>query len=167
LDDVASPATWRRRRFGDEECDYVLALWNGRDEPVGASLSVELHQPSVYADTFALDGPSLDGLAAACPWQTVLECARAVAVAVGGMCVVSSHELVEALEARGAQHASMAAYAAFWGADRSAVEPAFMTLGSDGGPAPDAVSCAASWSEALAPDWARVGDLAGRLSGAV
>jgi hypothetical protein len=120
---------------GREERDYSLGVWNGRDEPDIASLSVMLHEPSTWSDSLVFRGPGLESVKD--KWRSVLAWGEAIATHLGGQSEVSSHDLRDWAGAEGMKHADSAAYAVFEGDGRSSV-------------------AATTWSEVIAPDKKRV-----------
>jgi hypothetical protein len=128
--------SWHREKFvfeatGLEEIDYRLDVWNGRDPPDSASLSVHLNEPTTEVDAIVFRGPDLESLKDR--WPHVLALGEAVAQHFGGECLVSSNTIIEWARAEGLERADMAGYAIFHGDGRSIVS-------------------AATWPEVIAPD---------------
>jgi len=142
LTDVRS---WGREKFIYEEAgrkveviQHWLGVWNGRDAPDGASLSVEIHEPMRGMDFVVFRGPELDSLKD--KWRHVLAWGEAVSHHLGGWSLVSSNQLIDWARAEGLERADMAGYAAFHSRDgRSIVY-------------------ATTWAEVIAPDRERVQD---------
>lgn len=120
---LGDPETWRRARLGGGWL-YRLSLWSGEDGPAGASLSLTLHDPPDDDDVLVLSDLDEDAVRAGRPpWPALLAAAASWARWLGGVCVVSSHALVEHAASLGLDGAERAAFAAFWGVDRSGTKP--------------------------------------------
>jgi hypothetical protein len=161
---------WRRVPLVGDEVFYALDLWNGRDLPGDATLSIVLYQPPVSmarfsiagleTDMFMVTGPDLSVLEAdGVSWAALLEVARRTADRLGGRTVVTSTEAMAYCEQQNISGADHAAYAAFWGIDRSGQNPFYRPLASAGAEAPFEVVACASEAEVEAPDAAQLGKL--------
>ena len=151
--------------LGDSgESYWDLSVWNGGPQGEGANLYVWIRDPSSQLDQLGISA-ELDFLRRTMAWSDVLAAARQLSEQLGGYTIVASHELIDECKRRGIAHADEAAYAAFWGPDRSGRNPKYRGLATAGRTAPYANVACDSWADMSAPDDARLRDIAENLAG--
>jgi len=162
---AAGKKPWRRVPLVPGESYHSLNLWNGRDEPESCGLSIHIYDPSGDADMFLLSGLNTGFLrSAGFPWKGMLDSARLLSEKLGGLTIVSSHELCEDSSKKNIPHSDEAAYAAFWGEDRSGCNSLYRRLRQFAAKVPFASVVAETWAEVEAPDETRLRELIGILS---
>jgi hypothetical protein len=154
---------WRRRPLGDGEAYWDLSVWSGRSEEEGANFGISLHERSSQADGigFATEREFLRRTVA---WVEVIDAARRLSVELGGCAVVSSNELMEEASSQGIAHADHAAYAAFWGVDRSGRNPLYRWLAKTLHATPFEIVACESWEDASGVDGRRFRAIAQTLA---
>jgi len=133
---------WKRTKMGAGWHNTRLLAWNGKDDLDAADLSVtivdadeneaeNLERVGLAADTLVI---SFHGRCAGSKHGRVdvFDTARTIADRLGGAALVTSHDVVEAAEARGMRNYMVAGYAAFWGVDRSGRNPQYTALRAKG-----------------------------------
>lgn len=113
---IRQPAHWKPSRPGAGPVTYRVSLWNGRNDPAAVTIMAELHGAANEIDSFVLEGPELSDLQSqGIAWELILGCGQTIAKELGGLALLSSHELIEFAQTTGLQRPDLAAYAAFWG----------------------------------------------------
>lgn len=154
LGDLGSnPKLLERLPLGDDEVDFTLHVWNGRATEEGATFGLTLHEPPSHPDGMVI-GVEMEFLRSVASWDDVLGTARSLSREFGGCAIVSSHELLREAKRRRFPHNEndfpYAAYAVFWGVDRSGHNPLHRWLTARGRAVPfEAIACN-SWEEAFA-----------------
>ena len=136
------------------EAYWALDVWNGRQKGEEANLGFWLFEPPTQLDGIVIE-VQIERLRAVALWADVLAATRQLSEMLGGCAIVSSHELQEevARKIAGAEHA---AYAAFWGVDRSGLNPLYRWLATTGREAPTEIVACDSWEEVNSPDRTRL-----------
>jgi hypothetical protein len=152
MDNLARIDTWRRVQIVPGVMVYAVDLWNGVDHPGVANLSIAIHVPPNEPDTFVISSLNADYLRSAdVSWSSVIAVAECLADRLGGLSMIASHELLELLQKKMPGSSERAAYAAFWGIDRSGNNPAYRGLETAQISAPFSCVAADSWEELNAP----------------
>jgi hypothetical protein len=156
---------FRRVPLIDEDAYWTLDVWNGRAEEEGANVHFRLYDPPTNLDVFMIsfDRAALGGTVS---WDDVVFSARQLSRQFGGQVIVRSHELLEYAAERNIPDAEFAAYAAFWGDDRSGRNPLHRWMESSGVKPPLEIVACNSWEEVEAPDEARLRAISQRLAAA-
>jgi hypothetical protein len=163
---------WRRVSMTDvpphNDIYYQLGLWNGLDRPASCSFSITLYEPALdprrlqipglETDTIIIPGPELALLeSTSTAWHRLLDICHLIANLLGGRAEITSDELWDL--ARGQtqlSQASDAAYAAFWGIDRSTHNPLYRPLGESNATGPSSMVASDSWEQVTHPDVERL-----------
>lgn len=120
---------WRFTDLSASSGYYGIRLWNGRDNQNGATITCQISIPATRLDIIVIDGLDIDRLQAdGLSWDHVLSCARCMAEQLGGLAVVSSHDLIDYAKRNALERPHLAAYGAFWGVDRSGKNPGYGML---------------------------------------
>lgn len=149
----------RRVPLSDNTAYWSCQLWNGAEDGREANLKLSLFDPPGQPDGVGVEA-DLAHVRAAVPWPRLLDSVRDLARTLGGCAIVSSHELREEasrLEIAADEHA---AYAAFWGVDRSEANPLYRWLAATDRGTPTEIVACDSWDAALAPDAIALGRVA-------
>lgn len=149
---------WRRVPLNADatEICWGLDLWNGQKPPKAGSLSIALFDPPVGhepilpsgldTDRIVLTGPERSHVDAdSSVWSGILTLARCLGDELGGMSIVTSHELWQSAEEEGLSNGCAAAYAAFWGLDRSGGNRHYRWLSDAGIQPPHAMILCPTW----------------------
>jgi hypothetical protein len=148
--DLTHKRHWPRVRLIDERFYFHFDVWNGQDHPKASSASAMVHSPPVEPDTFVINGQTAF-LETCAEWAEILSLGRAIATQLGGVVIVSSAELMMARDEQHLEGGDVAAYAAFWGVDRSGVNPWHRPLRRQGLDLPyESIACG-DWADAHAP----------------
>lgn len=148
IDDLRQVQAWRRVPLIPGSMIYSADLWNGRDHPEGVNLSIAINVPSTDLDTCVVSNLDANYLrASGISWRDVLIFAESLAQMLGGVARISSHELLDQAKDWKAVGAQEAAYAAFWGIDRSGKNPRYHELMKKRKFPPVSCVAAKSWEE--------------------
>lgn len=163
-DALAHVETWRRVPLIPGRTVFSVDLWNGRDDSESANLSIAIHMPPSHVDAFVVSGLNADYLRSAyVAWSDVLAFAESLALKLGGVARVTSHELLDFTKERMASGDQRVAYAAFWGVDRSGNNSGYRALMKAATAAPFCCVAANSWEEMHAPKPVRLREITGLL----
>ena len=147
---------WRRVPLIEGEAYYSLSMWDGKSDVESADVSVDVHEPPIEPDQLVISGPTTDAFRARVSWREVLALAELLALRLGGRTVVGSYALHLYAEPKGIPDA---AYAAYWGVDRSGRNPFYGRLRAVGHEPPWSIVASATWEEVLDPSLASLASL--------
>jgi hypothetical protein len=151
---------WRYTRLSPGFGYYGMHLWNGVDGPGGITIALELNEPASRLDTLVLHGPETKALrAAGAQWDVVLSCGSFIAEELGGLVIVSSHELIDYAQNNAIERADLAAYGAFWGIDRSGKNPGYLSLPLGETLVPFSIVICQTWTNVEFPNLSRIEEL--------
>jgi len=152
--------TWRFTQLSADSGYYGIGLWNGSDIPKGVTLTLEINTTANRLDTLVIDGPEIAALRAdVISWDIVLSCGRYIAEQLGGLAVVSSHELIDYARKNSIEGADLAAYAAFWAIDRSEKNPGYIALMQEDWSLPFSMVICMTWEDVKSPNLNRIREL--------
>jgi hypothetical protein len=153
----------RRVPLIDGEAYWTLDVWNARAEEEGANVHFRLYDPPAQLDVFfvSFERAALEDIT---PWNEVLSSARQLSEQLGGHVIVRSDELLNYAAEREIPYAEHAAYAAFWGEDRSGRNPLYRWLASSGTKPPLEIVACDSWKEVETPDEVRLRAISEKLA---
>ena len=158
--DLNATRAWRKVPLTTTQVMHRLGLWNGADEALSASLSATVYEPSEEPDILVFSTSDCQSLEASeTRWADVLAVAEAFANQLGGRAIVSSNELLEWAAQRNVEHADVAAYAAYWGVDRSGANPCYEWIPKDHRGSPSCEVACTTWAEAASPSEERLANL--------
>lgn len=154
------PKPWEDVRLSTDTRFHRLTLWNGADDECGVEVSISLRDPpGDDLDTFvvSLTRPRLLRTTRI-DWEVILALCRTLAKELGGLTILSAGDLVAIAEERNLRSPDAAAYAAFWGTDRTGRDRAHASLRARGLDPPYEIVVARSWDEVFNPDSGRLHD---------
>jgi hypothetical protein len=152
--------TWRFTHLIEPSGCYRMDLWNGIDSSMGITVLTEINSPPNRLDTLVIQGPEIDILRTSLvPWTLVLSCGRCIAEQLGGLAVISSHELIDYALKNNIEKPNLAGYGAFWGPDRSGMNPAYRPLMEEGISPPFSIVTSNTWAQVQSPNYSRLKDL--------
>lgn len=140
-----------------EQVMYRLAIWNGKEGYESCKLSATLNIPSEGVDKIVVSVDDINWLrSSGAKWENVLELAESLAIQLGGISIVSSIQLRNWSKEQQLANVDRAAYALFWGVDRSMKNPKFNGLQEAGRTPPYEFKACRSWEEVDHPDTNRI-----------
>ena len=152
-DDLDQKRNWRQVPLPGDQVMYRLDLWNGRDYPRSSNLAVTVHVPPADLDMFVVSVGETDIVRSSeVPWSDVLQLGELLANQLGGLAVVTSHELLDSATEQQVEDAELTAYAAFWGVDRNGENRKYRGIIEAGHSLPYQSIACSSWQDVEAPE---------------